>query len=88
VEELPPRFDKYGRPLDGTRGAGFGGGQGEMVEKIMHDFGDVVDGRKSWKDLIGGLVQGGALGNLGGGGGGGGPSSDVRESGSRRKGRD
>lgn len=55
-----------------------------MVEKIMHDFGDVVDGRKSWKDLIGGLVQGGALGGLGGGG----SSSDVRDSGSRRKRRD
>ena len=86
MEELPPRFDKSGRPLDGSRGLG-GAGQGDIVEKIMHDFGDVVDGRKSWKDLLGGLMEGGGLGALGGGGGGGsgaGSGSD-RESGSRRK---
>jgi hypothetical protein len=80
IEELPPRFDKQGRPLDGTRSAG--GGQGEMVEKIMHDFGDVVDGRKSWKDMLGGLMQGGGLGAALGGGG---SSSDVRDSGRRRR---
>ena len=49
----------------------------------MHDFGDVVDGRKSWKDLIGSLVQGGELGGLGGD-----SSSGARELGSRRKRRD
>ena len=82
VEELPPRFDKHGTPLDGSRGAG-GGGQGEMVEKLVHDFGDVVDGRKSWKDLLGGLMDGGGLGAALGGSGGG--SGSDRESSSRRK---
>jgi hypothetical protein len=79
VEDLPPRFDRHGRPLDETRGGG--GGQGEMVEKIMHDFGDVVDGRKTWKDLLVGLMESGGLGALGGGGG----SGSDRESGSRKK---
>lgn len=82
MEELPPRFDKNGRPLNGTRGGA--GGQGEMVEKIMHDFGDVVDGKKSWKDLLSGLVEGGGLSALGGGGG----SGSDRESSSRRRRRD
>jgi hypothetical protein len=54
-----------------------------MVEKIMHDFGDVVDGKKSWKDLLSGLVEGGGLGALGGGG-----SGSDRESSSRRRKRD
>lgn len=27
-----------------------------MVEKITKDFTDVMDGRKSWKDLLRGLV--------------------------------
>jgi len=86
IEELPPRFDKHGRPIDGTRSAGGRGGQGEMVEKLVHDFGDVVDGRKSWKDLLGGLMEGGGLGGALGGGGGSG--SDVREGSSRRRRRD
>jgi hypothetical protein len=64
VEELPPRFDKDGRPIDGSRGfGGGGGGQSEMVERVVRDFGDVVDGRKSWKDLLGGI-----MGDVGGGG--------------------
>lgn len=60
-----------------------------MIEKIMHDFGDVVDGRKSWKDLLGGLMEGGGLGAaLGGSGVGGSGSSDAWDSGSRRRRRD
>ena len=50
VEELPPRFDGDGTPLD--RGRSGGNPQTEMVERIVHDFGDVVDGRKSWRDLL------------------------------------
>lgn len=67
TEDLPPRFDKNGRPLDGSRAAG--GDGTELVEKIIHDCGDVIDGRKSWKDLISGLMEGGGLG-------GGGPDRD------------
>lgn len=54
VENLPDRFDRDGRPLnrDGNR-------ESEMVERVVRDFGDVVDGRKSWKDLLGDLVQAG-----------------------------
>jgi hypothetical protein len=44
-----------------------------MVERVVRDFSDVVDGRKSWKDLIGGLVS-----SVGGDTGGGGSSSKRR----------
>lgn len=40
-----------------------------MVERVVRDFGDVVDGRKSWKDLLGTLI--GDVGGASGGGGGG-----------------
>jgi hypothetical protein len=50
---LPDRFDRDGRPVNGTRG---GGRETEMVERIVHDFGDVVDGRKSWRDLLAGFM--------------------------------
>jgi len=66
----------------GGKGGEVGGG-GDMVEKIMHDFTAVVDGRKSWKELLGGLMEGGGLGILGGEGAGSGSGS-----GSRRKRRD
>lgn len=58
IEELPARFDRDGRPL--TRGAGRdmnSGGHQEMVERIAKDFTEVIDGRKSWKDLLRGLVE-------------------------------
>jgi hypothetical protein len=45
--------------------SGGGGKESEMVERVVRDFGDVVDGRKSWRDLLGGLV-----GDVGGGGSG------------------
>lgn len=72
---LPDRFDEDGRPIERSRGRGGvrekergGGGQTEMVERIARDFGDVVDGRKSWRDLLGGLMEGvsGAGGEDGG----------------------
>lgn len=61
IEVLPDRFDRDGRPIDGSRGGA--GGETEMVERVVRDFGDVVDGRKSWKDLLADLV-----GNIGGDG--------------------
>jgi hypothetical protein len=61
VEDLPDRFDRDGRRIDGDKDRG-AGGSGEMVERLAHDFGDVIDGRKSWKDLLG------SFGELGGGG--------------------
>jgi len=60
------------RTRDGERGLGGGGGlsallgegggdrgagQQEMIERVVSDFGDVVDGRKSWKDLLRGLME-------------------------------
>lgn len=33
------------------------GGHQEMVERIAKDFTEVIDGRKSWKDLLRGLVE-------------------------------
>lgn len=88
IEELPPRFDREGYPLDArnstsrnSRGmgmaptmsgglgdilAGLGGGGGargngkqEMVERVVRDLGDVVEGRKSWRDMVGGLLGAG-----------------------------
>jgi hypothetical protein len=29
----------------------------EMVERVVRDVGDVVEGRKSWKDLLAGFVE-------------------------------
>ncbi|CZR60758.1 uncharacterized protein PAC_10654 [Phialocephala subalpina] len=45
-----------------------GGGQ-EMVEKFARDFGDVFEGKKTWRDLLTGFVESaGGLGALTGGG--------------------
>ena len=58
---LPDRFDRDARPLDRSRGpldrSRGGGGQTEMVERIMHDVGDVVEGRKTWRDLLAGFMD-------------------------------
>lgn len=43
------------RDLIGDRGGG--GRQSEMVEKIVRDVGDVVEGKKTWKDLLIGVVS-------------------------------
>jgi hypothetical protein len=70
VEVLPDRFDRDGRPLDrngnpysNSRSRGEGGGGQEMVERITRDFGDVIEGRKSWKDMLRTFVE-----EVGGGG--------------------
>ncbi|KAG9238435.1 hypothetical protein BJ875DRAFT_48530 [Amylocarpus encephaloides] len=66
TEVLPDRFDDNGRPLDRERGFGGGGGaQGDMVEKLAHDFLDVMDGRKGWKDILGEFVKGAQRGGGG-----------------------
>ncbi|PBP19994.1 hypothetical protein BUE80_DR009189 [Diplocarpon rosae] len=73
VEVLPDRFDRDGRPLDkygnsyrskpkdgslaGLVGNLGQGGQQEMVEKLVGGFGEVMEGRKSWKDLLRGVVE-------------------------------
>jgi hypothetical protein len=54
VEVLPDRFDRDGRPIDKRGGGGL---EGEMVEKMVHDFEDVLDGRKSWKGLLKGFFD-------------------------------
>jgi hypothetical protein len=41
----------------GSGGLGGGIGSSEMVERVVRDVGDVVEGRKSWKDLLAGFVQ-------------------------------
>lgn len=72
VEVLPDRFDKDGRPLDryGNIFSRSGGGkESEMVEKIVRDFGDVVDGRKTWKDMLKEVMTDASAGN---------PDSDGR----------
>jgi len=85
VEVLPDRFDEDGRPLDrygnsfsrsrsrSKGGGGVGGGdkQTEMVERLASDFGDVMQGRKTWKDLLAELLSDhtGALTGSDGGGG-------------------
>lgn len=37
----------------------------EMVEKLIGGFGEVVEGRKTWRELLGGLMEGGELGGGG-----------------------
>ncbi len=53
VEVLPDRFDREGRPLDEN------GNvvppqprEVEMVERIFHDFEDVIEGRQTWRSLL------------------------------------
>ena len=52
--------------MSGLLGGEGGSGQKEMVEKLAGDFGDVMEGRKTWKDLLRGFVE-----EAGGGGAGG-----------------
>lgn len=96
---LPDRFDEEGRLIERSRSGGGrgrgrerggsrsdgarGGGQTEMVERLVADFGDVIEGRKSWKDMLRDVVvsaQGAGLGGLAGGGG-----SDEERRGSGRR---
>jgi len=51
IEVLPDRFDRDGRPLDGS------GRESEMVERIAKGVGEVLEGRGSWKDLLRGLLD-------------------------------
>lgn len=39
--------------------SGKNGGEGkqEMVEKLATEFGDVIEGRKTWKDLLRGFME-------------------------------
>ncbi|CZS92093.1 uncharacterized protein RCO7_00703 [Rhynchosporium graminicola] len=68
--------------LAGLLGGGKGGegvGQTEMVEKLATGFGEVVEGKKSWKDLLRGFVaEGGDLGR-------GASSEDVGRGGGKRE---
>jgi hypothetical protein len=52
------------RDRDGG-GSGSGGHEMEMVERVVRDVGDVVEGRKSWKDLLAGFVEQAASGSRG-----------------------
>ena len=61
-------MDKYGKRFPNSSGGGgsglrellgdtgSGGQQTEMVEKIVREVGDVMEGRKTWKDLLLGVV--------------------------------
>lgn len=64
--------------MSGLLGGEGGSGQKEMVEKLAGDFGDVMEGRKTWKDLLRGFVEEAA-------GAGGSSSGSERESSSRRR---
>lgn len=62
IEVLPDRFDDDGRPIERDRdrersnlAKEFGGGN-EMVEKVVRGVGEVVEGRKTWGQLLRGLV--------------------------------
>jgi len=45
----------YRTDRDGDRDGG--ARSSEMVERVVRDVGDVVEGRKSWKDLLAGFVE-------------------------------
>lgn len=49
-----------------SRGGG-GGGESEMVERIVKDVGDVVEGKRTWKDLLRGFVDDAGTGGAGSG---------------------
>lgn len=66
-----------GGGLSGLLGGEGGSGQKEMVEKLAGDFGDVMEGRKTWKDLLRGFVE-----EAGGAGGSSSGSERERERGS------
>jgi hypothetical protein len=80
TELLPDRFDDQGRPLGRSRGGGLGsgGGQNEMVERLVQDFTGVLDGKKTWKDMLKGFAAAA-------GGGGGQYDSDQGPSRGRRR---
>lgn len=48
---LPDRFDGEGRKIERGDGHG-GGGATDVVERLAAEFGDVVEGKKSWKALL------------------------------------
>lgn len=63
------RGNNRDRDRDREEDEGEGKGGQEMVEKFARDFGDVFEGRKTWKDLLMGFVEeAGSLSALGGGG--------------------
>lgn len=62
MEVLPDRFDKDGRPLDAN--GHVNPKETEMVERIVHDFEDAIEGRQSWRSLLQGFFE-----EAGGGGG-------------------
>ena len=53
VDVLPDRFDGVGRPIEREGGVV----ETEMVERLVHGFGDVIGGKSSWKDLLRGLID-------------------------------
>lgn len=65
MEVLPDRFDKDGRPLDVD--GHVKPKETEMVERIVHDFEDVMEGRQSWRSLLRGFFEeaGGGSGSRG-----------------------
>jgi len=54
VEVLPDRFDKNGRPI---RRQIEQGPPSEMAERIAMSFEDVVEGKKTWKDLLSDVIR-------------------------------
>lgn len=61
VEVLPDRFDKDGRPLDSN--GHVQPKEIEMVERIVHDFEDVIEGKQSWRSLLRGFFEEGGDGS-------------------------
>jgi hypothetical protein len=47
----------YRSDRDRDRDRNGGTSSSEMVERVVRDVGDVVEGRKSWKDLLAGFVE-------------------------------
>lgn len=45
-----------------------------MVERLSRDFGDLIEGRKTWKDMLMGFVEEAGRGGIGGSEGSGGGS--------------
>lgn len=61
---MPARFDAHGRPLPATHDRRDRGHPGpitephQMVERVVKDFGEVIGGKKKWRDMLGNVVEG------------------------------
>jgi hypothetical protein len=69
AEDLPARFDSHGKPLEGGRqgkkGLGLASMDPEQIQKLVSGVSGALEGRRSWASVIGDVLGGDLLGQLG-----------------------